>query len=501
MDNHSDHNPEPDASANEPTSLEDSPPAGELTTPEPAAELTAPEPAAELTTPEPTAALTTPEPTAATSAPRPAPVPTAIPRPKKVKAPAAKPERSPDAPSESEKFGRFDADGNIFVTLPDGNEHFVGQWATGDPTEGLRLYAHRFDDLVVDVDLAGRRLTEGKMTPDDAQRTVERIREALVDPKIVGDLADLANRVRQLEVAVTVRRETLVEEREAAKAAAEQRRRALVDKAESLADSTNWRSSNDKFRSIVEEWKSIPRFDRGLEQELWKRISTARSTFDRARRTHFQSLEKEHQAAKAAKQRLVTEAEALATSTDWGPTAAAYRALMERWKKAGFAGKPDDDNLWKAFRAAQDEFFGARKAALDERDATWETNLASKREIVTKAQTLLPVTDPVKTRKAFRALQSEFASIGHVPRGDKPKLDKAMSQVDDAIRAAEQEQWRKSDPERNARAHDLVSKYEASVAAIEADLNAAQAEGRDTAEIEQLLESQRALLEAARKYV
>ena len=436
------------------------------------------------------------------STPAPAPVPTAIPRPAKRPAPPeAAAEKRPEGPSPSERFGRFDADGNIFVTLPDGNEHFVGQWAAGDPTEGLRLYAHRYDDLVVDVDLAGRRLTEGRMSPDDAQRTVDRIREALLDPKVVGDLADLAARVRQLEVAVGVRRETLAEERAAAKAEAEQKRRDLVAKAESLAESTAWRSTNDKFRAIVDEWKSIPRHDRALEQELWKQISAARSTFDRARRSHFHSLEKEHQEAKAAKKALVAEAQALSSSTEWGPTAAAYRELMERWKKAGFAGKPDDDKLWRAFRDAQDEFFTARKAALDERDATWTTNLEQKKALVAQAQALLPIKDPVKARKAFRALQGEFAAIGHVPRADKPKLDAAMAKVEDAIRSAEQEQWRRSDPERNARAADLVSKYEESVAALEAKLADARAKGADTADLEETLASQQALLEAARKYV
>lgn len=435
-------------------------------------------------------------------APAPTPVPTAIPRPAKRPSPAdVAADKRPEGPSPSERFGRFDDDGNIFVTLPDGNEHFVGQWAAGDPTEGLRLYAHRFDDLVVDVDLAGRRLTEGRMSPDDAQRTVDRIREALLDPKVVGDLADLAARVRQLEVAVGVRRETLVEERAAAKALAEQRRRELVAKAESLAESTQWRSTNDKFRAIVEEWKAIPRHDRALEQELWKQISTARSTFDRARRSHFHTVEKEHQQAKAAKKALVEEAQALASSTEWGPTAAAYRDLMERWKKVGFAGKPDDDKLWRAFRGAQDEFFAARKAALDERDATWTTNLEQKKKLVEQAQSLLPIQDPVKARKAFRALQGEFAAVGHVPRSDKPKLDAAMSRVEDAIRSAEQDQWRRSDPERNARAADLTAKYEASVAAIESQLTQARAQGADTADLEATLAAQQALLEAARKYV
>ena len=50
--------------------------------------------------------------------------------------PAAKPPAVMSPPvgdSASEKFGRVDSDGNIFVTLPDGNEQFVGQWATGIP--------------------------------------------------------------------------------------------------------------------------------------------------------------------------------------------------------------------------------------------------------------------------------------------------------------------------------------------------------------------------------
>lgn len=406
----------------------------------------------------------------------------------------------PDGPSPSEKFGRIDDDGNVFVTLPDGNEQFVGQWAAGDPQNGLRMFARRYDDLVVDVDLAGHRMAEGHLSPDEAQRVVDRVRAALLDPKCIGDLAALADRVRQLEILLEVRRETLDEEKAAAKAAAAERREAIAAEAESLAKSHDWRKTTERFRLLVEEWKSIPRFDRAAEQPQWQRISTARSSFDKAKRVHFANLEKQHGAAKAAKQKLVAEAEAMADSTDWNTTAAAYRGLMDRWKKAGFAGKPDDDKLWAAFRAAQDTFFDARKAALDSRDAEWRANLKAKREVVAKAEALVPVKDAKSARRTFRALQGDFAGIGHVPRADKPKLDARMAKVEEAIRASEQDQWRKSDPERSARAQSMVALYEQSVAKLEQRLAKVKASGGDVAEAEAELASARELLAAAQRY-
>ena len=397
-------------------------------------------------------------------------------------------------------FGRYDSDGNVFVTLPTGNELFVGQWTAGDPAEGLRFYAVRYNDLVVDVDLAGHRITEGRMSPEDGERTVERVRAALLDPKVVGDLGALAERVHQLELLVQVRRDFLAEERQRVKAEAAERRVALVTEAESLATSHNWRKAADRFRAIVDEWKTIPRFDRDTEQELWVRLSAARSAFDKARRQHHTEVEKAQSAAKAAKEKLIKDAEEIATTTDWVAGANAYRDLMEKWKKSGFAGKPADDALWKRFRAAQDAFFTARKAALSARDAEWTANLTAKREVVQKAEALLPIKDVKVARRKFRTLASEFAGIGHVPRADKPKLDARMAKVEDAIKSAEQDQWRKSDPEKNARANAMVALYEKSVADLEAKLAKITAAGGDTTAVAADLAAQRELLAAARKY-
>lgn len=434
--------------------------------------------------------------TPATPAPRP-PLPSQMgPRPRTDDAGSPR----PVAPSDSEKFGRVDDDGNVFVTLPNGDEHFVGQYQAGSPQDGLRMYARRYDDLVVKIELTGKRLTDGHLDPAEATRTVEEIRSALLDPTFVGDLGALADRERQLEQLVELRRETLAAEKEAAKAAAAQRREEIVAEAEQLATSHDWRKAGDRFKALVEDWKTIPRFDRGTEQELWKRFSAARSAFDKARRAHQSAMEKQHAAAREKKEKLVAQAQELSTSTDWAPTALALRGLMDQWKAAGFAGKPADDKLWRAFRKAQDKFFAARKATFDARDAEQVQNRDAKAAIVEQAEALLPVKDHAKARKAFRALQGEYAAIGHVPRADKPKLDARMHKVDEAIKRSESDQWRRTDPEKTERANTMVKLYEKSVADLQQRLDDARAAGADTAGLAADLASAQQLLDVARKY-
>ena len=64
------------------------------------------------------------------------------------------------------------------------------------------------------------------------------------------------------------------------------------------------------------------------------------------------------QAVKAKARR---RGQALATSTDWAPTATAFKRLMDPWREAGRASRTDDDALWARFKAAQDAFFAAKQ--------------------------------------------------------------------------------------------------------------------------------------------
>ena len=113
---------------------------------------------------------------------------------------------------------------------------------------------------------------------------------------------------------------------------------ALAVEAEEIGESsTQWKAAGDRLREILDEWKTIRGIDRKTDELLWKRFSKAREAFNRRRGSHFADLDRQRAGARARKEELALEAEKLADSDDWGPTAARFRDLMTEWKAAGRA--------------------------------------------------------------------------------------------------------------------------------------------------------------------
>ena len=304
------------------------------------------------------------------------------------------------------------------------------------------------------------------------------------------------------------RRQAVTAERAAAKEQALKDRTALVERAEAIAAQdparTQWKSSGAELRELLEQWKGAqrrgPRLDRPTEDGLWKRFSHARTTFDRHRRQYFSELDAKQAKVKAAKEALIKRAEELQHSTDWAGTSQKYRELMEEWKKAGRASRKEDDALWARFRAAQQVFFDARHAKDAAVDAEFAENLKVKEALVAKAEALLPIKDIKAAKKALRPIQDAWEEAGRVPRGAVRRIEGRMRAVEDAIREAENAEWRRSDPETKARAEGLAGQLEDSIAELEADLAAAQAAGnsKKIAEAEAALTARRAWLEQVR---
>jgi len=233
------------------------------------------------------------------------------------------------------------------------------------------------------------------------------------------------------------------------------------------------------MRDLLEEWKTLPRLEKGVDDALWRRFSTARTTYTRRRKAHFGELNEKREGARAVKERLAVEAEALADSTDWGPTAGRYRDLMRQWKAAGPAPRAVDEQLWKRFRGALDRFIGARDAANAELDAEYAGNAEKKEALLVEAEKLLPVTDLRAAKDAFRDIAERWDAAGKVPRDRMKDLEARMRKVEQAIRGVEDDQWRRSNPEARARAADTVAQLESSIADLEAARDKAAAAGNE----------------------
>jgi hypothetical protein len=419
-----------------------------------------------------------------TPTPRPAPAAT----PAAAETPAAPPADAPvtavvhpisPAGQQPRRWGRVDEHGTVYLRTAEG-ERVVGDWQAGEPDEGLAHFARRFDDLLTEVELLTTRLTTGGADPRHTLQSARQLRETLPEAAVVGDVDGLCAHLDGLMTQAEEALEGARSAREANRAQAVSRKEELAEEAERMAaDTTQWKQAGDRFKAILEEWRTIKGIDRKTDEQLWKRFSRARDAFNRRRGSHFADLDRQRSAAKVRKQELVTEAESLSESTDWGPTATRYKQLMADWKAAGRAQKDADDALWQRFRAAQEAFFTRRGATFAERDAEFAANAERKEQLLTEAEKI-DTSNPDTARAALRSVQERWEAAGKVPRERIRELEDRLRAVEEKLRGELDRRWRRGDPEHDAR----VDQFRERVAQFENQAAKARAAG-DTRRAEQ----------------
>lgn len=407
-------------------------------------------------------------------------------------------------PSE---FGRVAEDGTVYVRTSSG-EKAVGSYPGKTSEEALAYFVRKFELLAAEVALLAARIKSGALVPSDAYTAVKKLRDQVKELNGVGDLDALAASVEQIEPLIEGHREAY-EAKKAAETAAKAARREqilvekekIVAEAESLALSESWKVTGDRLKVLLDEWKSAPRLDKKADADLWKRFSSSRNKFDKRRRTHFAALESVQKVVVDAKKTIIEEAEKLATSTEWVPTAKRFKALMDAWKAAG-RGKPSDDaKMWARFKAAQDQFFSAKNADLEKRNKTMAANLIKREELVVLIEALLPITNVDQAKKALRDHLNAWSKIGMTHRDKRASLDARVQAVESVIKESEAEIWRKTDPTAKARAAEVVKQLTDSIESYEKIAAKSEAAGnaKKATEAQESAAARRVWLEEAEK--
>nr|WP_245827713.1 DUF349 domain-containing protein [Sinomonas mesophila] len=445
-------------------------------------------------------------------APAAAPVPSpaafaAKPKPAAPSAPASVPAPPAVSLAEASKWGRVEGDGHVFLTI-DGEEHPVGQYPGVSAEEALAYFARKYEDVLAQIVLLEQRVST-HANAADVRKGVEHLRAQLAERSMVGDLRSAEARLDALEATLADAEAHEKEAHEQARAEELARREAIVAEAEQISgqdpERTQWKISGARMNELFEEWKTSQksglRLGRSAEDALWKRFRAARTQFDRHRRAYFSQLDSMNAQAKAVKEKLIEEAETLQTSQEWGWAAGEYRRLMDAWKAAPRASRKEDDALWARFRAAQNVFFEARKAANEAVDREYEANLRIKEQLLAEAQQILPVTDLAAAKRALQSIRDRWEEAGRVPRGDMGRIEAGLRKVEDAVTNAEQENWRRTDPETKARTDSALSQLESSIEALEAEISEAEQKGdaRAASKAREALEARRSWLDQLRK--
>jgi Domain of Unknown Function (DUF349) len=220
---------------------------------------------------------------------------------------------------------------------------------------------------------------------------------------------------------------------------------ALCDRAEALAESTNWIQTADEIKRLQAEWKTIGAVTRGQEKAVWERFRTACDRFFTRRQTDLAQRKANWAANLAKKEALCVKVEALAESSDWEATAAELRRLQGEWKTIGPVKKTRSEAIWQRFRSACDRFFSRyaqrHDIALGERVAAREAIVAELEALAgqdTQApETVSPALEPpadllAKVRDIRRRWQAELAARG-VDRERAARLDERFAAASERV--------------------------------------------------------------------
>jgi hypothetical protein len=131
----------------------------------------------------------------------------------------------------------------------------------------------------------------------------------------------------------------------------------LCERAEALADSTNWLQTAEAIKALQAEWKIVGPVTRGQEKAIWERFRAACDRFFTRRQDDLAKRKALWAENFTKKEALCVAVEALAGSSDWEQTAAEIRRRQNEWKTIGPVKKSRSDAIWQRFRAACDAFF------------------------------------------------------------------------------------------------------------------------------------------------
>jgi hypothetical protein len=344
----------------------------------------------------------------------------------------------------------------------------------------LEILVNRYFDFADKLALFEAKMNLATIKPQEIDRSLANFRAGLTNPKFVGNLKGLHEKIEKLEQLAPKRKLELEHKSEQESQESLSLRQKIVETVEQIAQRnysiSQWGKAHLKIEEAMEQWsreqKYGPHCDKAKIEELWRRFVRAKRDFYQKKRDFFKNLDQERANARNAKSAIVAKAKALKDSQDWTRTAADFKSLMTEWKEASKVRTRDDDKLWQEFKTIQDRFFESMKASAVKVSGDLAENLAKKSELVQMAQAL-DLSDPKLAASKLKQIQQQFSNVGNVPRDKSIQLQIELQKVSKAVAKAEEKLWNADSPSKTARQNSFKSQIEQKISRLEEQLQTA----------------------------
>ena len=195
----------------------------------------------------------------------------------------------------------------------------------------------------------------------------------------------------------------------------------LIQQAEALAENPDVLGAFNQLQTLHQEWKETGPVAKEIREDVWAKFKEASTVINKKHQAYFDAIkarEEENLAKKTAlcEQLEAFETEGLKTFNDWDAVTQKIKDLQAEWKTIGFAPQKMNTAIFERFRAGCDAFFEKKNTFFKSLKEELGANLAKKKELVEKAESLMESTDWRSTGDILINLQKQWKEIGTVPR-------------------------------------------------------------------------------------
>ena len=257
-------------------------------------------------------------------------------------------------------------------------------------------------------------------------------------------------------------------------AVASEAKEKLISRAEQLATTTDWKKGGEEFKSLLTEWKAVGRGEKSADAAQWERFKAAREKFNSARSAYFEKRQREWASNKAAKERIVSQAESLAGSSDLRSASEQMRRLGEEWKQVGPCAKGDNDRLWGRFNQARTRLRDRKQQDFEKRQREWASNKAAKERLIYQMSLLVNSNDYRAAKDQARQLDTQWRAIGPCAKEDRDRLWQQYKSAKDQLFEAAKRAGEQRKAEARQRAQERVWRLEEQLRNVENALQRAE---------------------------
>ncbi|MEZ4793262.1 MAG: DUF349 domain-containing protein [Gelidibacter sp.] len=202
----------------------------------------------------------------------------------------------------------------------------------------------------------------------------------------------------------------------------------IIERAEELAQDDNTNRAFRELQVLHKMWKEdLGPVDREHREAIWERFSNATKTIHDKRQAYFANIDQIHEANLVKKEEIIAKIDEIAkddanTHQAWQKKIKKIEALRQEFFNAGKVPLKLNEPTWAKFKAAVRAFNRKKNGFYKNLKKDQYENLQKKLDLIKIAEDNKDSKDFETVTPLMKKIQSDWKSIGHVPRKDSDKI-------------------------------------------------------------------------------